>query len=162
MDRAIAQASSSRPPREPGVSSADMVWGAGAPAVVVVEHRDRVSRGYGHLFEYLGVRLECVRSAMELEAVMRIEQPMAVIWDLAGGSVDSGQLLAKVAEYDPDLALLIVADDNPPALRLIEAMVEILGLTAVRKLFCRPELHDIVEFLFQAGRKSGGFRVLSV
>jgi DNA-binding NtrC family response regulator len=162
MDRAMAQASSRAPIQGPSACAACSPAGVGSPVVVLVEQHDRLSNGFGHLFDYLGIRLERVRSSEELQMVISSDQPMAIIWELAADRLDSWQVLGKIAEHGPGLPILIVASEDPHALAVVDTVTQMLRLSEVRQLSSRPELQEIIKFLFQAGRKSGTFRVLSV
>jgi hypothetical protein len=161
MDRAIAQARVIKPAPQPDRVGSGVAIAAGGPLIVILEEHERLLHDYGHLFDYLGIRVECARSLRQLAIVTGFEHPMAVLWDLAGSSLDAGRVLRQLAAHDRSLPLLIVADDDVPALGSIDALVLELGLSEVRMLFRRPGVHDIVEFLFQAGHRSGGFRILS-
>lgn len=132
-----------------------------SPTVLLIEQRERISRDYGHLFEYLGVHITQVRSVLELRAALEAEQPIGVMWDLDAG-LDSGEVLHAASESDRHLAVLMVAGTDARTLGLLDSMIRFWRMTGVVMLTHEPELQELVEFLFRAGRRSGKFRLLSV
>ena len=134
---------------------------AASPTIVVIEHGPRLSWRYSHVLDYLGIRLHRVRSVNELEAALRIDVPMAIIWELAAG-LDSAQVLHAVSEFDHSLPMLIVMDDTGGEPGVLDSTIRLLRIADVTKLSGELALRDIVEFLSRAGRRSGAFRVLSV
>ena len=161
MDRAMAQAYGNRTSEEatPGVSP---FAGATLPVVLVLEQHERLSRGYGHLFDYLGIRLARVRAGQALAAAVRAEQPMAILWSLDADGFDACQVLATIAEHDRTLPILVVAGKDARTVGIVEALEELWGFSEVHKFSGNPELQEVVEFLFRAGRKNGTCRMLSV
>lgn len=134
---------------------------AAPPTIVTIEQRPRLSWQYSHVLDYLGIRLRHVRSVSELEAALRSDASIGIIWELAAG-LDSGQVLRAISEFDRFLPMLLVMDDTAGAAGVLDSTVQLLRIADVTKLSGEPVLRDIVEFLSRAGRKSGAFRVLSV
>lgn len=129
--------------------------------VVLIEPRPHIANDYGHVFEYLGIRLNPVRSVEQLTEVLHRGRPMGVVWDLAAG-LDTGEVLHAVSELDRSLPMLMVAGEDARTRMLLDSMVRFWRMTCVATLTAQPELTEIVEFLFRAGRRSGQFRILSV
>lgn len=135
--------------------------GASRPAMVIIEAGEGLSHEYRHVFDYLGVRLKRVGSIAELSAALQADPPMAVVWELAAG-LDSGEVMHAVYDMDRDLPLMMIADAAGRTLALMDSMIRFWRMRGVVKLTRRPELREVVEFIFRAGRRSGEFRVLSV
>lgn len=134
---------------------------ASTPTTVIIDQRSRIAEDYGHVFEYLGIRVLRARSVDELRATLLAERPMAVMWELDAG-LDSGEVLHAVAELDRHTPILMLASQDAHTIGLLDAMIRFWRMTGVTKLNHQPELQEMVEFLFRAGRRSGEFRVLSV
>lgn len=132
----------------------------GRQTVVIVERWTSLSRDYAHVFDYLGLRPHPVRAEAELDAALGVDPPIAIIWELAAG-LDSGAVLHTISAFDRHLPVLIVAD-TPRTPGVIDSMIRFLHIADVVKLSSEPAIRDVVEFLFRAGRKRGGFHVLSV
>lgn len=156
----MEQANSSNPTYEQA-SAAAVKGGATTPVAVIIEQRGRVADCYSHVFDYLGVRLILVRSVAELRATLFAERPMAVIWELDAG-LDSGEVLHTVSELDRHIPVLLVAGTDARTMALLDSMIRFWRMTGVTKLAEEPQLQELVEFLFRAGRRTGEFRVLSV
>ncbi len=134
---------------------------ATTPAIAIVEERDRLSREFRHVFDYLGIRADRMRSVTELRAALQAGPPMAVIWEVAAG-LDCGEIMRAISETDRDLPVLLVAEDDGRSLALLDSLIRFWRMVGVTKLARQPELRELVEFVFQAGRRSGEFRVLSI
>jgi hypothetical protein len=133
----------------------------GAPLIAVIEQDEAVTGEFRHVFDYLGVHIDRIVSVEQLRGALHGRRPMAVIWQVAAG-LDSGEVLHAVSDADRTLPLMMIAEDNSRTLVLLDSMVRFWRMLGVMKLARPPELRELVEFVFRAGRRSGEFRVLSV
>ncbi len=134
---------------------------ASTPAIVIIEESGGLSGEFHHVFDYLDVRMLRVGSVAELRGALQTAAPMAVVWELSAG-LDTGEVMHAVYDVDRDLPLMIIADAGGRTLALMDSMIRFWRMRGVSKLTRRPELREMVEFIFRAGRRSGEFRVLSV
>lgn len=131
------------------------------PCIAVIEDGETVSAEFRHVFDYLGIQVDRMTSVEMLRGALRGQRPMAVIWQVAAG-LDSGEVLHAISDADRTLPVMMIAEDNSRTLVLLDSMVRFWRMLGVTKLVRQPELRELVEFVFRAGRRSGEFRVLSV
>jgi DNA-binding NtrC family response regulator len=132
------------------------------PLIVVVEDDSHLSKAFWNICEHLNVDVGRISRLQDLSAVLRDRQPMAIAADLDAHGRDGCHVLMIVAAYDRLLPVLLVTNGNPSHFEAVVAAEEALGLTAVTKWSSLPEVGDLVEFLFRAGRRGNSVRLMPV
>jgi hypothetical protein len=89
-------------------------------------------------------------------------RPLAVLSDLPLESHALSAALRCIGAYDPDLPVLMLADDADAALGTIDAAQQLWGLSNMRREAPRASPHALIQFLFHAGRVRGMMRLLPV
>jgi DNA-binding NtrC family response regulator len=123
------------------------------PVVLVVEDAARFAPAVRTVCCYLGIAMEQIEPGRDLAAVLRARRPMAVFAELDGSTQDGCHVMIKVGEYDRTLPMLLVTGHDPAQLGAVDAVEEIWRLEEINRRAQPPEIVDIVEFLFAAGRE---------
>jgi CheY-like chemotaxis protein len=124
--------------------------------VLVIEDAPVLCRTIGYLCDYLGITVEAVPGNADLKKLLRSRRPMAVMSTIDTPAQDGCHVLKTVAEHDRTLPVLLVTGSDPALLGAVEAVEEICQLGHVLKVTGAPGVGDVIEFLFKAGRRSGG------
>jgi DNA-binding NtrC family response regulator len=112
--------------------------------------------------EFLDLRIEVVSAGMDLETVLQTHRPMAVVSDVEGEAQDGFHTMKQVARYNRDLPILLLTAGDPTLMGAADAVQTVWGLTAVTSTSEFPMAGQIVQFLFNAGRRAGNMRLIPV
>ena len=111
---------------------------------------------------FLDLRIEVVSAAMDLETVLQTHRPMAVVSDVEGEAQDGFHTMKLVARYSRDLPILLLTDGDPALMGAADAVQTVWGLTSVTSTSEFPMAGQLVQFLFNAGRRTGNMRLIPV
>jgi len=103
-----------------------------------------------------------VTSYHEMPFMLHHHTPMGVICVIDPVGRDICRVLRGIAGYNPDLPVLIVANDDPACLGVMDAAEQLWGLTGLHTIPQDPAPGDLVTFLFHAGRHGKTGRLLPV
>ena len=123
------------------------------PVVLVAEDPARFAPAVKAICTYVGLAMEQIDTSRELAAVLRARRPMAVLAELDGATHDGCHVMIAVGEYDRTLPVMLVTGHDQAQLGAADAVEEIWRLEEVDRREQPPEVVDIVEFLFAAGRR---------
>ena len=123
-----------------------------APLLLVVEDGTRLSDALAGLCDFLRISVEAVGAEDDLAQELRRRRPMAVLTEMDGAVQDGCYVMMRIAEYDRALPVMLLTGTSPPLIGAAEAVQELCQLTEVSRCAVLPEIGEIVEFLFQAGR----------
>ncbi len=112
--------------------------------------------------DFLDLRVEHIGGDEDLNPILRINPPLAVVATLDGTSQDGCHILKVVAGIDRDLPVLILTDGNPAFLGAVDAVIEAWGLTRVVTVAAPAEIGTLVDFLCHAARDAGLSRMVRV
>jgi hypothetical protein len=143
-------------------SSIRHVGGFEDPVVVVVEDRPGLSIAIAEVCDFLRIRVEFVADAHELALCLPDVQPIAVLSESAEITCKTYDLLMVVADYDPATPMMMVIKDEPANRGALDAAQKLWQLTEVTRLGQRPGIRALIDFLFLAGRKHGGGRMMPI
>jgi hypothetical protein len=118
--------------------------------------------GLADLCAALEVNLIHLTSHHDLPFTLHHRRPIAAIcvMDPVGGTLCKA--LRAIASYDQDMPVLIVTGDDPASLGTVDAAEQLWSLTGLHCVSQAPAPHDLVTFLFQAGRQRNSGRLLPV
>jgi ActR/RegA family two-component response regulator len=123
------------------------------PVVLVLEDPARFAPAVQAICSYMGIAMERMDTNQNLAAELRARRPMAVLAALDGATHDGCHVMIAVGEYDRTLPLMLVTGHDLAELGAADAVEEIWRLEEVDRRAQPPEVVDIVEFLFAAGRR---------
>jgi hypothetical protein len=112
--------------------------------------------------DFFDLAVEHVPSEVDVGVLLREFRPMAVIAEVDGRGQDGYHVMKVVANHDPSLPFMLLADDNPALHGAADAVKELTGLTNCRISTGLPPLAGLVDFLFQAGRRAGIGRMMPI
>lgn len=124
-----------------------------APVVLVVEDGTTLSEAIVGLCDFLRIAVETTGGEDDLVQVLRRRRPMAVLAEMDGRMQDGCYVMMRLAEYDRTLPLMLLTGPSPPLIGAAEAVEELCQLSDVTHRRVLPEIGEIVEFLFHAGRR---------
>lgn len=114
----------------------------------------------------LDVAVVVAGSSHEVPRALHQHHPIAVICATHQDGDPVGRDLCKslrsIGAYDPDMPVMIVTIDEPVGLGTVDAAEQLWGLTGLQCIATPPAPHDIVTFLFQAGRRRNTGRLMPV
>ena len=87
---------------------------------------------------------------------------MAVISEVEGAGQDGFHTMKQVALYCRDLPILLLTGGDNVLMGAADAIQDLWGLTAVASTSEFPIAGQLVAFLFNAGRRAGRLRLMSV
>ena len=128
--------------------------------VAVVEDGIRLSQELWAICEFLDIAVIRVPSRHDLSAVIRGQNPMAVVCELDAASQDGCHVMKTVAVHDRSLPILLVTGDDPTLIGAADAVEEIWRLTGVTQKASLPGLAGLVDFLLHAGRQGSCLRLM--
>jgi CheY-like chemotaxis protein len=112
--------------------------------------------------EFLDLKIEIVSSETDLEQVLQQQRPMAVVSDVEGETQDGFHIMKQVARYDHDLPILLLTAGDSVLMGAADAVQSVWGLTAVTSTSAFPMAGQLVQFLFNAGRRTGCMRLIPI
>jgi CheY-like chemotaxis protein len=130
--------------------------------VAVVSDDPATTETLGPVCEFLGLTVEVIPTAMDLDRLLRELRPMAVVTDIDGEVQDGFHTMKQVARYSQDLPILLLTAGDPILMGAVEAVQTIWGLTAVTSTSEAPLAGQLVSFLFNAGRRAGCMRLIPI
>ena len=128
--------------------------------VLVVSDSPEVASVLDNICDFLGFGIELLSTEMDLAPFLERHQPMAVVAELNGAGQDGCHVMMRVADHDPGLPLLILTGREPGMAGAVDAVQEIWNLTGVTQAPDLPDIGQLVEFLFQAGRRGECMRMM--
>jgi DNA-binding NtrC family response regulator len=128
--------------------------------VVVVSDSGEVASVLDNICDFLGFGIELLSTDMDVAPFLERHRPMAVVSELDGRGQDGCHVMMKVADYDPGLPILMLTGDDAALAGAVDAIEELWSLTGVTKTPELPEIGQLVEFLFQAGRRGDCVRIM--
>jgi CheY-like chemotaxis protein len=112
--------------------------------------------------EFLDLRIEIVSTGVDLEQVLQEHRPMAVVTDVEGNEQDGFHTMKMVARYSRDLPILILTAGDSVLMGAADAVQSLWGLTSVTSTSGFPMAGQLVQFLFNAGRRAGCMRLIPI
>jgi CheY-like chemotaxis protein len=135
----------------------------GKKAVVAIVTDDPVTvEKLAPVCEFLDLQIEVVSAGMDLESVLQTHHPMAVVTDVEGETQDGFHTMKQVARYSRDLPILLLTDGDAALMGAVDAVQTVWGLTSVTSTSEFPMAGQLVQFLFNAGRRAGNMRLIPV
>ena len=128
--------------------------------VVVVSDSAELASVLDNISDFLGFDIEMITTHDDLGPVLLHHRPMAVVAELDGDGQDGCHVMMVVADHDPGLPLLLLTGHEPSLIGAADAVEELWQLTAVTKAAEMPGIGQLVEFLFQAGRRGNCIRLM--
>ncbi len=112
--------------------------------------------------EFLDLKIEIVAAGTDLEQVLQEHRPMAVVSDVEGDHQDGFHTMKLVARYSHDLPVLLLTAGDSVLMGAADAVQSLWGLTSVTSTSAFPMAGQLVQFLFNAGRRAGCMRLIPV
>jgi CheY-like chemotaxis protein len=112
--------------------------------------------------EFLDLKIEIVSAGTDLEQVLLEQRPMAVVSDVDGEDQDCFHTMKQVARYSRDLPVLLLTAGDSVMMGAADAVQTLWGLTAVTSTSGFPMAGQLVQFLFNAGRRAGCMRLIPI
>jgi CheY-like chemotaxis protein len=112
--------------------------------------------------EFLDLRVEVVSTGVDLEQVLQEHRPMAVVTDVECDEQDGFHTMKMVARYSRDLPILMLTGGDSVLMGAADAVQTLWGLTSVSSTSGFPMAGQLVQFLFNAGRRAGCMRLIPV
>ncbi|HEY0422022.1 MAG TPA: hypothetical protein VGC82_01715 [Rhodopila sp.] len=130
--------------------------------VAIVSDNPATIENLAPVCEFLDLKIELVSTAADLSHVLREHRPMAVISEVEGAGQDGFHTMKQVALYCRDLPILLLTGGDNVLMGAADAIQDLWGLTAVASTSEFPIAGQLVAFLFNAGRRAGRLRLMSV
>jgi hypothetical protein len=140
----------------------DEQHGTRMSSVLIIDDGELLFDAFRDICDCLDVSVQRMPSRDDLTAALRIRRPMAVVAEMDAAGQDGCHVLMAIAQHDRELPVLLLTGDDPTLIGAVDAVEEIWQLASVTKLPSLPGIGAIVDFLFQAGRKAGCMRLMSV
>ena len=112
--------------------------------------------------EFLDLRMEIVSAGVDLNQVLHVHQPMAVITDVEGKEQDGFHIMKVIARHNRELPVMLLTNGDAGLMGAADALQDLLGLTSVTRTSAFPLAGQIVGFLFSAGRRAGCMRLVPI
>ena len=136
--------------------------GARLASVLIIDDGELLFEAFHNICECLGVSVQRMPSRDDLGAALRTRRPMAVVAEMDAAGQDGCHVLMAIAQHDSELPVLLLTGEDPALIGAVDAVEEIWQLASVTKWQRLLGIGAIVDFLFQAGRKAGCMRLMSV
>ncbi len=130
------------------------------PVLAVVSDSPEVASVLDNICDFLGFGIELLSTDTDLGPLLTRCRPMAVVAELDGAGQDGCHVMMQVADHDPALPVLILTGEEPGMAGAVDAIEELWHLTCVTQSRHLPAIGDLVEFLFQAGRRGNCVRMM--
>lgn len=138
------------------------VTGAKQGVVCIVSDDPATVEKLAPVCEFLDLKVEIVSAEMDLDHFLSEHRPMAVISEVEGEVQDGFHTMKQVACYSRDLPILLLTNGDAVLMGAVDAMQAIWGLTSVTSTSEFPIAGQLVQFLFNAGRRAGCMRLIPV
>lgn len=142
------------------IEIATMTSNACQAVVIVVSDSPAIASVLDNVCDFLGFDVELLSTGMDLAPFLQRHQPMAVVAELDGVGQDGCHVMMQVADHDPGLPVLMLTGREPGLAGTVDAIEELWHLTGVTQAPELPAIGQLVEFLFQAGRRGDCVRML--
>jgi CheY-like chemotaxis protein len=131
-------------------------------SVLIIDDGGLLFDAFHNICECLGVSVQRMPSRDDLGAALRTRRPMAVVAEVDAAGQDGCHILMAIAQHDIELPVLLLTGEDPAMLGAVDAVEEIWQLASVTKWQRLLGIGAVIDFLFQAGRKAGCMRLMSV
>ena len=131
-------------------------------SVLIIDDGELLFEAFHNICECLGVSVQRMPSRDDLGAALRTRRPMAVVAEVDAAGQDGCHVLMAIAQHDSELPVLLLTGEDPAMIGAVDAVEEIWQLASVTKWQRLPGIGALIDFLFQAGRKAGCMRLMSV
>jgi hypothetical protein len=132
------------------------------PLLLTVEDDDGIATTLQSICDFLDIAVERLPSEHDLASALRDYRPMGIVAHLDCHEQDGCYVMMTVAQYDPNLPILLLTGDDPALVGAADAVEELWKLKAVIKSPHLPSIGTIVDFIFRAGRKGCYNRLVPV
>lgn len=136
--------------------------GARLASVLIIDDGELLFEAFHNICECFGVSVQRMPSRDDLGAALKTYCPMAVVAEMDATGQDGCHVLMAIAQHDSELPVLLLTGEDPALIGAVDAVEEIWQLASVTKWQRLLGIGSIVDFLFQAGRKAGCMRLMSV
>jgi CheY-like chemotaxis protein len=136
--------------------------GARSASVLIIDDGELLFEAFRNICECLGVSVQRMPSRDDLGAALRTRRPMAVVAEVDAAGQDGCHVLMAIAQHDSELPVLLLTGEDPAMIGAVDAVEEIWQLASVTKWQRLLGIGAVIDFLFQAGRKAGCMRLMSV
>jgi hypothetical protein len=99
---------------------------------------------------------------VDLDQILQEQRPMAVVAEVEGDEQDGFHTMKMVARYSRDLPVLMLTGGDPVLMGAADAVQSLWGLTSVSSTSGFPMAGQLVQFLFNAGRRAGCMRLIPI
>jgi CheY-like chemotaxis protein len=131
--------------------------------VVVIASDDAATiENVAPVCEFLELRVEVVSAGRDLTQVLREQRPIAVISDVDGEEQDGFHTMKMIARYDRGLPIMLLTGGDSVLMGAADAVQDMWGLASVTRTSGFPMAGQLVAFLFGAGRRTGGMRLVPI
>ena len=131
-------------------------------SVLIIDDGEHLYDAFYNICECLGVSVQRMPSRDDLGAALRTRRPMAVVAEVDAAGQDGCHVLMAIAQHDSELPVLLLTGEDPAMIGAVDAVEEIWQLASVTKWQRLLGIGAVIDFLFQAGRKAGCMRLMSV
>jgi CheY-like chemotaxis protein len=131
-------------------------------SVLIIDDGEFLFEAFRNICECLGVSVQRMPSRDDLGAALRTRRPMAVVAEVDVAGQDGCHVLMAIAQHDSELPVLLLTGEDPAMIGAVDAVEEIWQLASVTKWQRLLGIGAVIDFLFQAGRKAGCMRLMSV
>jgi CheY-like chemotaxis protein len=130
--------------------------------VAIVSDNPQTINELSPVCEFLDLRIEIVSTGVDLEQMLQEHRPMAVVSDVEGIEQDGFHTMKMVARYSRDLPILLLTAGDSVLMGAADAVQTLWGLTSVSSTSAFPMAGQLVQFLFNAGRRAGCMRLIPI
>jgi len=130
--------------------------------VVIVSDDTPTIQNVVPVCEFLELRVEVVSAGKDLTQVLREHRPMAVISDVDSEDQDGFHTMKMIARYNRELPIMLLTGGDSVLMGAADAVQDMWGLASVTRTSGFPMAGQLVAFLFGAGRRTGGMRLVPV
>jgi PleD family two-component response regulator len=130
--------------------------------VAIVSDNPQTVDELAPICEFLDLRIEVVTTGVDLDQILQEQRPMAVVAEVEGDEQDGFHTMKMVARYSRDLPVLMLTGGDPVLMGAADAVQSLWGLTSVSSTSGFPMAGQLVQFLFNAGRRAGCMRLIPI
>jgi hypothetical protein len=132
------------------------------PVLIVAGATGGTTHAIAQVCGFLGIRVERLQANEGIADTLYATRPIAAL--AVAGEIDCAlyDLLMAVAGYDADLPVLIATNGSDSTAGAVQAARRLWQLNGLTHLSRAIETRDLIDFLFEAGRKSDTGRLLPV
>jgi PleD family two-component response regulator len=131
-------------------------------SVLIIDDGELLFEAFHNICDCLGISVQRIPSRDDLGAALRTRRPMAVVAEVDAAGQDGCHVLMAIAQHDSELPVLLLTGEDPAMIGAVDAVEEIWQLASVTKWQRLLGIGAVIDFLFQAGRKAGCMRLMSV